>query len=172
MGIISIILGVLLALAGIACLLTPAMTLMSVGYFIIIMLFVYGVAAVVNSIATKTYGITLVFGIISVIFGIVGIIHPGDIAVSTDMFLVFLAAVWFVAQGVYSIIMAFNAKKLTGKFGWLALLVGILALIVGVYSFIHPFFAVVTLGMLISFFVIESGISLITIGVVQRKKDK
>ncbi|MBQ7677913.1 MAG: DUF308 domain-containing protein [Lachnospiraceae bacterium] len=167
MGVINIILGVLLVLGGLSCLFTPFMTFLSLGYWIIILFFVYGIAAIVRSIATKSYGITLVFGIFSLFAGIVGLIHPGDVTLATDMFLLFLAGVWFIAQGIFLILLAFGAKRITGHFGWAGLVIGILAILLGMYSIAHPMIAALAIGMLISLYFIESGISLIMFGSVQ-----
>lgn len=164
MGIVSIILGILIAVAGFLCLFTPLLTFMSLGYFIIILFFVYGVWAIINSIVTKRYGVSLVFGILSLIVGIVGLVYPADVTLSTDMFLLFLAGGWFIAQGIFQIIVAFEQKKITGSFGWLFLIVGILSILVGGYSFFHPQVMAFTMGILMSFYFIETGFSLVSFG--------
>ena len=169
MGIINIILGLMLVLCGFSCLFTPVMTFLGLGYWIIILFFVYGVAGIIRAIATKRFGTTLVFGILSLIAGIIGLVHPGDVTLATDMFLLFVAGVWLVGQGVFSIALAFEKKKLTGSFGWLGCIFGVLAIILGLYSFAHPVFAAMTYGMLISLYFIESGFSLLAFGSVQTK---
>lgn len=164
MGIASIILGILIAVGGFLCLFTPLLTFMNIGYFIIILFFVYGVWTIINSIVTKRYGISLVFGILSLIVGIVGLVYPADLTLTTDMFLLFLAGGWFLAQGIFDIVMAFEQKKLTGAFGWLNLIIGILSIFVGGYSFFHPQAMALTMGILISIYFIETGFSLVAFG--------
>lgn len=172
MGVVSIILGVLIAIAGFLCLFTPILTFMSIGYFIIILFFVYGVWTIINSIVTKRFGISLVFGILSLIAGIVGLVYPSDMTLSTDMFLIFLAGAWFVIQGIFSIILAFQQKKLVGSFGWFGFILGILSILVGGYSFFHPMFMALTMGILISIYFIEAGINLIALGTMHNSLEK
>ena len=164
MGIVSIILGVLIAILGFLCLFTPILTFMSIGYFIIILFFVYGVWAIINTIVSKKVGPSLVFGILSLIAGIVGLVYPSDFTLTTDLVLLYIAGGWFILMGIFSIVMAFMQKKLTGKFGWLGLILGILSIIVGVFTFVQPFFMAITLGILISIYFIEAGINMVVLG--------
>ena len=168
MGFLNIVFGILLVFGGFSCLFTPIMTFINVGYLLIILFFVYGIAAIVRSIAAKSYGAMLIFGILSFIAGVTGIVHPVDVTITTDMFLLFVAGVWFVGQGILSVILAFGKKRVTGRFGWLGLIFGILAIVLGAYSFAHPMFAAMTLGVLISLYFIESGFNLIALGSVQK----
>ncbi len=172
MGIASIILGILIALAGFLCLFTPILTFFSIGYFIIILFFIYGIWTIIHSIVTKRYGISLVFGILSLIVGIVGLVYPADLTLSTDMFILFLAGGWFIAQGIFSIIMAFQQKKLIGSFGWFGLIMGILSIFVGGYSFFQPVAMILTLGILVSIYFIETGFSLVSLGTMYNSLKK
>ena len=61
MGFLNIVLGILLVLGGFSCLFTPIMTFINVGYLLIILFFVYGIAAIVRAISTKSYGALLIF---------------------------------------------------------------------------------------------------------------
>ena len=164
MGVVSIVLGVLLAVAGILCLFTPLITFVSVGYFIVILFFVYGIWAIINAIVTKRVGPSLVFGIISLIFGIVGLVYPAEFTLTTDLILLYLAGAWFILMGVFSIFIAFQQKKYEGKFGWFGMILGVLSIIVGALSFFQPQFMAVTMGILISIYFIESGVNLIALG--------
>ena len=164
MAVVSIVLGVLLAILGFLCLFTPIFTFLSIGYFIVILFFVYGVWAIINAIATKRVGPSLIFGILSLIFGIVGLVYPGEFTLTTDLILIYLAGGWFILMGIFSIVIAFQQKKYEGKFGWFGLILGILSIIVGAFSFFQPQFMAVTMGILISIYFIESGINLIALG--------
>lgn len=161
MNIVIIILSILLILGGIACITTPLVTFFEIGYIVMFLLIVYGVMAIVKAVSEKKYGIDFVFGILSVIAGVVAAILPG-ITLSTDMMLLMIAAVWLIVQGIMSVTMALQLKKSSEGKKWIwGLVLGILGIILGVYSFIHPIVLAFTMGMLLGIYFIESGLSMI-----------
>ena len=56
MQIFMIILGVIFILCGLSCMVTPLITVMELGYFLILLLLVYGIARIVRSVSGKEYG--------------------------------------------------------------------------------------------------------------------
>ena len=62
MKIFTIILGVIMAICGISCICTPVITFMEAGYFLVVLLLIYGIAAVVRAIMDKEYGLPFLFG--------------------------------------------------------------------------------------------------------------
>ena len=92
MKIFTIILGVIMAICGISCICTPVMTFMETGYFLVILLLVYGIGAIVRAVMGKEYGLPFLFGILSLILGIVIMVVPG-LKLMTDGMLVYIMAV-------------------------------------------------------------------------------
>lgn len=163
MKIFSIVLGVIMAICGISCMCTPIMTFLEGGYFLVILLAVYGIAAIVKAVMQKEYGITFIFGILSVILGIVIMVVPGLILM-TDGMLIYIMAVWFLIQGAVSIIVSFQQKKVEEGKGWIwTLVLGILSVLLGIYSLAHPLLLAFTFGVLVGVYFIESGINMIVI---------
>ena len=163
MKILTIILGVRMAICGISCICTPVMTFLEAGYFLVILLLVYGVAAVVKAIVQKQYGMSVLFGILSVILGIIIMVVPG-LKLMTDGMLIYIMAVWFLMQGVVSIFMSFRQKKLAQGSGWIGtLILGILGVLLGLYSLVHPMLLALTFGVLVGAYFIECGINMIVI---------
>lgn len=161
MNVVIIILSILLILGGIVCITTPLVTFFELGYIVMFLLIVYGVMAIVKAVSEKKYGVDFVFGILSVIAGVVSAILPG-MGLSTDMMLLVIAAVWLVVQGIMSIMTAFQIKKSSEGKKWIwGLVLGILGIILGLYSFIHPIVLAFTMGMLLGIYFIESGLSMI-----------
>ncbi|MDE7247287.1 MAG: DUF308 domain-containing protein [Lachnospiraceae bacterium] len=161
MKIITIILGILMAICGISCICTPVMTFLEAGYFLVILLLVYGIAAIVKSVVQKVYGIPFLFGILSTVLGLVIMVVPG-LKLMTDGMLLYIMAIWFLMQGVVGIIVAFQQKKLAEGNGWIAtLILGILGVLVGIYSVAHPFLLAFTFGVLVGMYFIECGINMI-----------
>lgn len=160
MKVLSIIMGIIMAILGISLAATPILTFMATGYYLAILLLIYGILGIIGAIVVKKYGVGFVFSIISTIAGIAMIALPGMIVV-TDFMLVYCMAVWFILQGVIGIFNSITAKKLGSKvWGW-GLAFGIIGVIVGIYSFCHPFITAATLGILISIYFIQAGINMI-----------
>ena len=89
MKIVTIILGILMAICGISCICTPVMTFLEAGYFLVILLLVYGIAAIVKAVAQKEYGMPFLFGILSTVLGIVIMVVPG-LKLMTDGMLIYI----------------------------------------------------------------------------------
>ena len=161
MKVFSIVFGVLIAICGLSCMFTPLITFLEAGYFLVILLFVYGTVGIIRSVSNKTYGLDFVFDILSIILGIVILVVPG-LKLMTDGMLIYLMAFWFMLQGVINIFQAFRQKKVTKGLGWVwTLTLVILGLLVGIYSVVHPMLLALTFGILVGVYFIESGISMI-----------
>ena len=163
MKIVTIILGVLMAICGFSCLCTPIITFLEAGYFLVILLLVYGIGAVVRAIGQKEYGVQFLFGILSVILGIVVMVVPG-LKLMTDGMLIYIMAVWFLLQGIVNIFISFKQKKLVEGSSWIATLIfGILGVLLGLYSLAHPMILAFTFGVLVGAYFIECGFNMIVI---------
>lgn len=161
MTAVSIILGILMVICGVSCMFTPIATAASAGYFIIALLLVYGIVGIVKAISDKEYGVNFLFAILSAILGVVVLCVP-DLALLVDGVLLYMIASWFVLQGLVTIFLALNAKRITkGKLWILGLVIGIIGILVGIFSFIHPLVLLVAIGVLIGVYFIEVGVSLI-----------
>ena len=139
---------------------------MSAGYFIIILFFLWGIYGLVRGIREKRYGVEFFFAILSLILGIVGLVVPNAAAMTNDYILLYLAAGWFIVHGILSIVTAIQSKKEDADTSTVVLCVvlGVLELIIGIYSFVHPAMMAVALGILIGIYFIEAGINVIVIG--------
>lgn len=161
MKIFTIILGVIMAICGISCVCTPVITFMEAGYFLVILLLVYGIAAVVRAIMDKEYGLPFLFGLLSLILAIVIMVVPG-LKLMTEGMLVYIMAVWFLLQGIVGIFMSLKQKKNADNKGWIwNLILGIIGVLVGIYSLMHPMLMAFTVGILVGVYFMESGISMI-----------
>ena len=162
MTILFVIFGVLMILGGICLLTTPLINFMSAGYYIIILFFLGGVFGIIRGIMEKRFDKHFFFAILSLILGIVGLVVPGA-AVMNNFIILYLAAGWFILHGVFTIISAIAGRK-EGGMKILSIVLGVVAIILGIYSIAHPAVLAVSLGILISFYFIESGIDMILIG--------
>ena len=166
-----VILGVLMILGGFSLMATPLITFMNAGYFIIILFFVWGLFGVIRGIAEKRYNKEFFFSILSLILGVVGLAVPDVAAMSNNLMLLYLAAGWFIIHGVLTIVSAVGDRKKGVGAGImiLGIILGVLELILGVYSLVHPGNLAGYLGLLIGFYFVESGVNTIIVGSVTCK---
>lgn len=163
MVVLSVILGVLLIIVGFSCIFTPLATFLATGYLLGIILLVYGIAGIIRSFGHKADVLEWILNILSIVVGVVAIIRPGNTLVFDGIILILIAC-WLLAQGIIQIVLAFKTKSENKGWYW-GLIVGILAVLLGILAFLNPMFTAVTAGILVGFFFVEAGISLISMGV-------
>lgn len=168
MTVLFIILGILLVAGGFSCIFTPLLTFMQTGYFVVILILAFGVIGIIKAIVEKRFGVNFVFSILSVILGIVMLAFPGSLLLAEGVMLI-MTAIWFVLMGIVTIINAVTVTKATGSKIWiLQLILGILAILIGIYSFFQPMLMALSLGTLVGIFFIETGFTLMFSGFVVR----
>ncbi len=163
MTVLFVILGVLLVIGGFSCIFTPISTVLNTGYFIGIFMLVYGVFGIVRCIKEHGSALEWILNILALIVGVFALFRPGT-TLAIDSLLIFALAAYFLIDGVVLTVMAFQTKGYNRNWGW-QLFAGILSLCLGIYSFAHPTFAVVAVGILIGFFLIDIGINMIALSV-------
>jgi len=158
-----VILGVLLIIGGVSLLATPLITFLSAGYFIIILFFIHGVFGIIQGISEKRYDKDFFFAVVSLVLGIIGFVVPGAAAMNNSI-LLYLAACWFILQGVLTIVEAVKNKAQGTGMTVLGVVLGVLEIIAGGYSFAHPTMLAVGMGTLIGFYFVLTGINTIMTG--------
>ena len=155
-----------MVIAGVACLVTPIATTFGVMYFFMILLFVTGLMLIIKCIAYRRFGLDFVFGILTLIIGGFIVFSP-NLAFATETLLLYIMAGWLIVRGIIGIINAFSAKRLIGGGTFaLALIVSIVVIIAGVYSFVNPMALALSLGVLASCYFIVEGIDMIIVGCI------
>ena len=172
MTVLFIILGILMIIGGGVCLATPIATTFGVMYFYMILMFTIGVILLIKCIAAKRFGIDFVFAIISLIAGGFIVFSPYASFV-TELILLYIMASWLVIHGIVGIINAFTVRKeIGGGLFALSLIMAILVLGAGIYSFIHPVAFAFSLGILACCYFIVEGIDLIVTGCLLKSIEK
>lgn len=167
MGVLSVIIGVLLVICGFSAMCTPFATFLSAGYFIGIMMFAYGIAGIIKAFQKRSTIFDTVMSVLAFIVGIVAMVRPGSTLVF-DVMILYLIATWFLMRGIFAIVVAFKLKNVSSTW-FLGIIIGILSVILGIYSFIHPGVAAFTTGILIGFYFVESGVDLILAAIMVGK---
>ncbi|MBO5551535.1 MAG: DUF308 domain-containing protein [Lachnospiraceae bacterium] len=159
MLVLSIIFGVLMIIMGISLMCTPIATFLSAGYYLSILMLVYGIIGLVRAFKKQSSIFETVASVLGVIFGVAALVRPGEILV-LDAVILYMVALWFLVRGIFSIVLAIRVRNMTSQWIW-ELIIGILSVILGFYSFAHPGVTAVTTGMLIGMYFVESGIDMI-----------
>ena len=170
MSVLNIILGILLVIGGFSCMFTPFATFLSAGYYIAILLLVYGVFGLVRYFKKESGVLNLIVSILAVVVGIVCLVRPGKTLV-IDSLVLTLVAVWMLIQGLVTIIMAFTVRGEQKGWFW-GVIVGALAILAGIYSFAHPGLEAMTIGVLIGLYFVEAGFDMIVKGVAMGEARK
>ncbi len=177
--VLSIILGLLMIIAGVCCFTLPGMTFLMLGYIIGIAMIIDGIERFIiwgtRDKGTDQGAWTLVSGILSLILGIV-LIGNDLMQLAIDVFIIYMAIAWLIIMGIMRIAHAFRVRSEwkaaqnmgqeseVGRDWWIALTLGILMLILGIVGFFMPMAVVDTIGILIGIALVVSGINMIHFG--------
>lgn len=168
MTVLFAILGILLIITGFSCIFTPLATWLSFGYFVVVLMFVSGIIGIIRSIAAKKFGGSFVFSILSIVLGGVMLASPEGLLLTKEVLLL-MTAIWFAMMGIVTIIDAVSTTRKIGSKIWiLQLIFGILAVLIGCYSFFYPMLLAVTEGIMIGVFFIETGFTLMFSGIAAK----
>ncbi|MBR2793519.1 MAG: DUF308 domain-containing protein [Solobacterium sp.] len=165
---VNIILGIFLIIGGISCMVTPFATFLSTGYYVAIILMVYGINGIIRAFQKKSSTMEIIVSVLAILFGLYAIIRPGNI-LAFDAMAIYLVAIWYILQGVSSLITAIQVKDTNKNWIW-GLCSGILGILLGLYSFAHPGVTAITTGMLIGLYFIIAGVGLLSAGVANPDK--
>lgn len=167
MKIITIVLGVILVIGGIFCMVYPAATFSTLGWLVGILLLISGVNAVANYVRGRKVGLAnvwdLVYGILTLILATVILFSPLAAGI-TDVILIYMFAFWLLIGGIIRIVGSIALMRLKNR-GWIWMIIlGLLMVVLGIYSFFHPMVNAIAMGWMMGFFIIFQGFNLIGIG--------
>lgn len=176
--IITLILGIILIVTGIYCLMAPALTYMTLGYLIGLNMAADAIGGILLWFERKKEGYAdgwaLAGAIISFIFGIV-LLGSDLMQLAVDMMIVYMAAIWLVVSGIIRIILSTKLRNLKdmqdtdakylGRHWWLVLIMGILLVVCGVFSFANPAGLIIAIGINFGLNIIICGFNLIAAAV-------
>ena len=165
MTALMIIFGIFMVIGGIVCLLTPLATTFSLMYFYMILLFMTGIVFMIQSIVYRRV-MDFIIALLALLAGGFIVFSP-NMSFVTEVILLYIVACWFVIRGIVGVVNACRAKKMIGGGLFaLALIVSLLVIGAGVYSFIHPMVFAGFLGILASCYFIVEGVDLIIAGCI------
>lgn len=167
LGVIELIVSILLVVLGVYTLSSPGAALESAVIIYGILAVVMGVFDIVVYVRLERrtgFGpvISLVTGIISILAGVMILLEP----VAGVLALSWLFPIWFICHCI-SRLMNLGLTRLAAgtAFYYLALVLNILGLIVGIVMCFSPLFSVLTLAYMVGFYLILLGIDGIVMAV-------
>ena len=165
MSVFMIIMGIIMVICGIACVATPILTTFSLMHFFMILLFVSGVTFLIEGIMRRNVP-DVILAILALIAGGFIVFSP-SMSFVTETILLYIMAGWFLIRGIFGLVNVIRMRKdIGGGMFVLGLIVSILVIIAGVYSFIHPVLFAGALGIMASCYFIVEGIDLIVAGCI------
>lgn len=155
---LSLLVGILMLLAGGYTLFAPLSVLLSLPLVLGILAIAKGVQTLwlrhqVNEILVQKSSWLLWLGIIDIVIGLLLIIKMG---LALDV-IVFIFAVWFIFDAIFEI-MTVRVFKADKGYYWLLIILSVLGLILGIILLFNPLLASATLVWLIAFYLIFIGI--------------
>ena len=156
---VSVILGVLMIIAGVYCFFTPVETSTVIPFVLGIVMVGDGIGRIVTSL----------------IFGLMLMFSP-VLQMSIGVVVILLTGWWILALGIIRIVHAFHLLKIKresegfgfgeiiGSNWWIALILGILLTIFGLIVILNPMLGLGVIGVLVGCSVITAGINLIYLG--------
>lgn len=157
--ILIVLSGILLIIGGIYVLASPGATLLSMAWFLGLMVLMSGVMKLINYISEEHgkegSGWLLFSSILDILFGI---FYLGNNFLVASV-LPFLFSAWVLVSGISCIMYSVDAKKFGFRLWWLFLVFGILMVLMGVSSIFEPMQAVIAMTTLIGVGFIVRGIT-------------
>lgn len=154
--------GIIAALFGIAALVLPGLTALTLVTFIGAFALVDGVFALIAAFRLGSQDDrwwALIFeGAVGILFGLVAFFDPAAILGG----MVYLVAAWAVITGVLEIVSAIRLRKVIDNEFWLAVS-GVFSILFGILLFAWPASAVIAWAWVIGFYALLYGASLIAL---------
>ena len=176
--VLLIILGILTVIGGMWCAATPGLTYLSMVWVIGFVMFFHAIEEMVTYSDRKALGFAngwnLCGSILAFICGLL-IIISAKAEFLTGVALLYYLFFWLIFAGVFGIMAAFNLKKHTGSEipavataagkWWVGVIFGILMIIAGCLGFAHPLLAAISIGLIVGFEIIVTGVNLVIAGI-------
>ena len=177
--VVSVILGVLMIIAGVYCFFTPVETSTVIPFVLGIVMIGDGIGRIVTwydirDIVRQSVWV-LVSAVVSLIFGLMLAFSP-VLQMSVGVFVILLTGWWILALGIIRIVHAFHLLKIKREYDgfgfgemigsnwWIALILGILLAIFGIIVILNPILGLGVIGVLVGCSVITAGVNLIYLG--------
>ncbi len=166
---VSILMGILLVIAGIYCLVNPAITFTFLIWIIIACMLMSSISGIATWSARKKLGLAngwdLCYAILCLIFAVVLMCSLG-MRLATMTVLLYFVMAWMIVTGIVRIVSAVNLHSIhastgsvVGKSWGRVMFMGVIMVIAGLLGFARPLTAALTIGIVVGVNLIVSGLS-------------
>jgi len=154
----SIILSAISIICGVVIMIDPAVSAVAMCNLLGAMCIIFGIFGVVRyfklGIASLYFRSDLASGLFSIVAGILMLLHPAETLIILPVILGF----YIIASGIYSIQAAFELKRAGVDRWWVALILGLIIIILGILMIRDPFTAASALMMYMGAVIVAVGI--------------
>ena len=161
-----LILGILTVILGVLAMMAPLMAGVAVALSVGILLIIAGVMRTIFAFKCKSWGkgiLIFLLGLLTLLVGFYMVSRPGAALVTLTLFL----AAYFVVDGIFEIIEAFDLKPIDG-WGWM-LFGGIVSILLGIMIWRQwPVSGAWAIGILFGIKLIFAGWAMVGIGMAGR----
>lgn len=169
MKVIGIITGILMMILGGYAMTVPFRTFLGIGWFLGILFLVNGIEMVIHALGKKKNIWQTIMGVLLSIGGVL-ILFNGVQRFLMDRMLAYLIGFYVIIAGVTQIYDGVKNMKEAKGVNILKIICGVLSIIVGIFSVLHPILTMFSLGYLIAFALIFQGINMILLVIGMGKK--
>lgn len=145
---------IILVVLGIVFYLRPTIPVSTVGYIAGGIIFLSGIALIINYFATpgikKFMGFDLINGALTALLGILVIVNPISFTLIVTLFI----GIWLIISGLFKLISAIKLKKYNEDYWLLILVMGLIVIFCGILLVVNPFDTTMTLTRLVGIFLI------------------
>ena len=161
-----LILGIVTVILGVLAMMAPMMTGVAVALMVGILLIGGGIMRTIFAFKCKSWGagiLVFLLGILTLLVGLFMVARPGLALATLTLFL----AAYFVVDGIFEIVQAFDLKPIQG-WGWM-LFGGIISILLGVMIWRQwPVSGAWAIGILVGIKLIFAGWAMVGIGAAGR----
>jgi len=162
--IFKILAGVILILSGVFCFANPGATFPSVAFLLGWAMLIAGIAGIVSFFwigrKKETMNLILVDGILNVILGCFVLAN----LLITDAIIPVFFGMWVMFSGVLRVVDSYAMKKARKKIWYGSLILGVVGILVGMYAFLNPVLADLSVVMQVGIFFLMQGINVLGVG--------
>ncbi|HET7345547.1 MAG TPA: DUF308 domain-containing protein [Nitrososphaeraceae archaeon] len=161
-------LGALAVILSISILASPGLAIVSIVYFVGILLLIVGIESVITGIfiRSKSRWASVGLGILVIILAIIVMAFP----LGTTIFLIILMGVALLINGISRVIHGFGDKESRGWSRGFSIGVGALEIALGILIMASPAFGVALVGLMIAIALLITGIQMIVAGISGRRR--
>lgn len=166
----AIITGVATAILGVYGLCVPLRVFLGLGWLIGALYLVNGISLILGAVQKKKEVWQGVLGGLVAVFGLIMLCNLW-LRFLNDMMMAYFAGLSVLACGVCILVAGINTWKTSKGMALLNILCGVLAILGGVFAFLHPVLTMISVGYIICFNVLIQGISMIAWGIAYKKPE-